>query len=171
MKLDFLFFRKSGTARARRDSVTLREPRLAGGSGARGNLPALPEPDGSLPLSTPLNPPFDSPFDPRARTRVDPRRMSPRQLAAWAHDLYLCRMLGWEEYCMAGFPAELHPHYNRTVGVLTGTLAQPDSPRNMIRVWEDKLAFTRRYFAGEAPEVHRTGKLLRLLRQLLPAAG
>ena len=94
--------------------------------------------------------------------------MSPRQLAAWAHDMYLCRVLDWEDYCMAGFPAEMHPHYNRTVGALTGHLAQPEAPRNMIRVWEEKLAFTLRYFAADAPEVARCEKLVRLLRQNIP---
>jgi hypothetical protein len=55
-----------------------------------------------------------------------------------------------------------------TVGALTGHLAQPEAPRNMIRVWEEKLAFTLRYFAADAPEVARCEKLVRLLRQNIP---
>ena len=52
------------------------------------------------------------------------RRMSPRQMADWAYELYLSGALTWEEYCMAGFPAELHPDYNQTVGALTGVRAR-----------------------------------------------
>ncbi len=104
--------------------------------------------------------------------RIDPRNMSPRQLADWAHEMYLCRMLTWEEYCMAGFPPELHPQYNRTVGALTGKLAQPEVPRNMIRVWEERLSFMLRYYDADEPDVLRVEKLLRLLRQAdLACAG
>jgi hypothetical protein len=101
----------------------------------------------------------------RGSYRIDPRAMSPRQLADWAHEMYLCRMLTWEEYCMAGFPPELHPQYNRTVGALTGKLAQPDAPRNMIRVWEERLSFMLRYYDPDEQDVLRVEKLLRLLRR------
>ena len=156
MKFDSLF--------ARRESLVARrsreEQKFMGGS-MRVGLPALPDPDDAVaPLSTPL-----SSHSPRNAGKTDPRRMSPRQLADWAHEMYLCRMLAWEEYCMAGFPPELHPQYNRTVGALTGKLAQPDAPRNMIRVWEEKLSFMLRYYDADEPDVLRVEKLLRLLRQ------
>jgi hypothetical protein len=157
MKLDYLFSRRDGLdSRQRRH-----EPRFNGD--VQSGLPALTEPDESLePLSIPMA------GKNRASFIIDPRRMSPRQMADWAHDMYLCRMLSWEEYCMVGFPAELHPHYNRTVGALTGGLAQPDAPRDMIRVWEERRAFALRYFEADEPEVLRTEKLLKLLRQHLP---
>jgi hypothetical protein len=157
MKFDSLFLRRDGHMSRR----TREEPRFAGGM--RASLPALsPQDDAAAPLSTP--------YGARGGMRIDPRRMSPRQLANWAHEMYLCRELNWDEYCMAGFPAELHPHYNRTVGALTGNLAQPDAPRNMIRVWEERLAFALRYNEPDDPEVLRTEKLLMLLKQQVPRA-
>jgi hypothetical protein len=162
MKFDSLFLRRDG-ASSRRSSRE--EPRFGG---LRGGLPALPEPGDSVaPLSTPMAPQSRNGRG-RASLRIDPRRMSPRQLADWAHEMYLCRMLSWDEYCMAGFPAELHPHYNRTVGALTGNLAQPDAPRNMLRVWEERVAFAHRYNDPEDPEVLRAEKLLTLLKQSVP---
>lgn len=157
MKFDSLFLR--------RDNSAMRRPRDDSRfTGMRAGLPALPDPnDGTAPLSTPMSGRV------RGNMRIDPRRMSPRQMADWAHEMYLCRMLSWDEYCMAGFPAELHPHYNRTVGALTGNLAQPDAPRNMIRVWEERLAFALRYNDEDEPEVQRTEKLLMLLKQHIPA--
>ena len=155
MKFDSLFLRRDAHPSRR----SRQEPRLAGGM--RASLPALaPQDDAAAPLSTP--------YGARGGLRSDPRKMSPRQLANWAHEMYLCRELTWDEYCMAGFPAEMHPHYNRTVGVLTGNLAQPDAPRNMIRVWEERLAFALRYNDPDDPEVLRTEKLLLLLKQQVP---
>jgi len=157
MKFDYLFSSRGTAGNSRHNR---NEPHLAA---AQGGLPALATiDDGAEPLSTPLSPKL------RLGLRADPRSMSPRQLADWAHEMYLCRMLNWDEYCMAGFPAELHPHYNRTVGALTGNVAQPDAPRNMIRVWEDRLAFALRYNEPDEPEVLRTEKLLQLLRSHVP---
>jgi len=155
MKLDYLFSRRDGGANRR---SSRNEPRFAGVPGMRGGVPALHD-DASEPYSTPMG------RGARTGYRIDPRNMSPRQLADWAHEMYLCRMLSWEEYCMAGFPPELHPHYNRTVGALTGRLAQPDAGRNMVRVWEERLSFMLRYYDADEPDVQRVEKLLRLLRQ------
>lgn len=154
MKFDHLFSRRdSSSARRSRD-----EPRFA-----RAGLPALAdEDDGAAPLSTP------STLRGRSQGRIDPRRLSPRQMADWAHEMYLCRQLNWDEYCLAGFPAELHPHYNRTVGALTGNLAQPDAPRNMLRVWEERVSFALRYFDPDEPEVLRSEKILQLLKSQIP---
>jgi hypothetical protein len=158
MKFDSLFLRRDGGLFRR----SREEPRFAGA--LRTGMLALPGAEEvTAPLSTPMPPKG------RGSLRIDPRRMSPRQLADWAHDMYLCRMLSWEEYCMAGFPAELHPHYNRTVGALTGNVAQPDAPRNMLRVWEERLAFMLRYNDANEPEVLRTERILALLKQQVPA--
>ncbi len=157
MKLDSLFSNRDGFASRR----NRQEPRFGSSriiSALRTGLPALPD-ESSEPYSTPMD------RGGRSAYRIDPRNMSPRQLADWAHEMYLCRMLTWEEYCMAGFPPELHPQYNRTVGALTGKLAQPDTPRNMIRVWEERLSFMLRYYDADEIDVLRVEKLLRLLRQ------
>lgn len=89
--------------------------------------------------------------------------MSPRQLAEWAHEMYLSGALTWDEYRLAGFPAELHPHYNATVGALTGRPAAPDQPRDMVKEWEEKLAFYHRHNPSIDPQIRRTEKILALL--------
>jgi hypothetical protein len=159
MKLDYLFARHDpGTSRRQR-----REPQLT--VIPRPGLPVPAPKDGETVTESPGL--FGGAL-PRLPFAVDPRRMSPRQLAEWAHEMYLCRLLNWEEYCLAGFPAELHPHYNRTVGALIGQVAQPDSPKDMIRAWEERLAFTLRYNDPEDADVLRTEKVLRLLRRHQP---
>lgn len=109
----------------------------------------------------------DHPGDPlpSVNIHIEPRRMSPRQLAQWAHEMYLAGALNWQDYLFAGFPAELHPEYNRTVGVLTGRRAQPDWPRDMVREWEDRLAFVRRHNDPCDGTVRRAEKVLTLLRR------
>ncbi|HIJ61680.1 MAG TPA: hypothetical protein HPQ04_03210 [Rhodospirillaceae bacterium] len=102
---------------------------------------------------------------PSINIHIEPRRMSPRQLAQWAHEMYLAGALNWQDYLFAGFPAELHPEYNRTVGVLTGRRAQPDWPRDMVREWEDRLAFVRRHNDPCDGTVKRAEKVLTLLRR------
>lgn len=89
--------------------------------------------------------------------------MSPRQLAEWAHEMYLSGALDWLEYRLAGSHAELHPDYNTTVAALTGRLAAPDRPRDIVREWEERLAFFRRHNPPEAPHVRRIEKILALL--------
>lgn len=148
MKLDFLFNRgPSGASwRDRREPRFVEEPVAAPSAGIRVALP------------------------PPAAKRAT-RRMSPRQLAVWAHEMYLCGSLSWEEYRMAGFPAELHPDYNRTVGALTGQLAEPDRPRDMVKEWEERLAFTVRHNAPFDAQVQRTEKILNLLRRQALQSG
>lgn len=96
---------------------------------------------------------------------VDPRRLSPRRQAAWAHDLYIEGRLSWAEYRLVGFPAELHPGWDATIGALTGERAEPDRPRDMIAEWEHRLAFDRRHCADAPHLVLRTERILSLLRQ------
>jgi len=97
-------------------------------------------------------------------TRAEVRNMSPRQMSAWAHEMYLAGALGWKEY-QAAIPAELHPNYNRTVGALTGEMAAPDRPRDMVQEWEERLAFFRRHNAWDASEVRCTERIVTLLRR------
>jgi hypothetical protein len=96
------------------------------------------------------------------------RAMSPRQLAEWAHEQYFGGTLTWEEYRVAGFHAELHPDYNATVGALTGQPAMPDRPRDMIREWEERLAFHYRHSTPGDPQIRRIEKILLLLGRTEP---
>ncbi|MBF0562106.1 MAG: hypothetical protein HQL37_08815 [Alphaproteobacteria bacterium] len=94
----------------------------------------------------------------------DPRNMSPRQIANFAHENYLSGNLSWEEYRMLGFPPELHPAFDQTIGALTGEKAQPDQPKDMIAEWEGKVSFALRYNADNPDILQRTSRILDVLK-------
>lgn len=102
---------------------------------------------------------------PSTRDGPDPRRMSPRQIAEWAHELYLAGVMDWEDYKLVGFPSELHPNFNQTIGALTGERAEPDRPRDMVAEWERRHAFERRYYGRDSAAARRSARVLDLLRE------
>ena len=100
------------------------------------------------------------------------RAISPRELAELAHELYLVGSLDLDDYLLLGFPSELHPAFDRTIGALTGRKAQPDRPRDMIREWENRLADLRESSAPLPALLDRARRTLGLLRWLeTPALG
>lgn len=94
------------------------------------------------------------------------REISPRGLAALAFELYLDGSLDLDDYLLIGFPSELHPAYNRTIGALTGRRARPDAPRDMIREWENRVRDLRASSAPMAELTARAERVLALLRWL-----
>ena len=94
----------------------------------------------------------------------DVRSMSPREMAGFAHELYLEGVLKWDEYKMLGFPSELHPDFDKTIGALTGEKAEPDSPRDMIAEWEEKVDFERRHAGEDNPATTRAERVLSVLK-------
>ncbi|HIJ38053.1 MAG TPA: hypothetical protein HPP80_04075 [Rhodospirillaceae bacterium] len=155
MKLDYLFKRHDpGTSWRNRKEPQLSSPSRAVVPAAEPEEMALDASEESL-----------APLKVMTSIQVEPRRMSPRQLAEWAHEMYIGGALSWQDYRIAGFPAELHPDYNDTVAVLTGRRAQPDWPRDMVQEWEDRLAFARRHNEPGGSEVRRAEKVLSLLRR------
>jgi len=81
-------------------------------------------------------------------------------------DLYVAGILPWDEYAMLAFQAELHPDYDKTIGVLTGEKAEPDRPRDFLRIWEERLAFEEKYNAGRPKLVERTRHIVQTFRQI-----
>lgn len=77
--------------------------------------------------------------------RTDLRSISPQSFATFAHELYMVGELNWEEYLLTGFPSEMHPRFNETIGALTGEIANPNRPKDMLSDWEDRLDFLTRY--------------------------
>ncbi|KIL98422.1 hypothetical protein CCC_03705 [Paramagnetospirillum magnetotacticum MS-1] len=77
--------------------------------------------------------------------RFDLRNISPREFADVTHELYMEGTLNWDEFQMIGFPSELNPRYDETIGALTGELARPDHPKDMLGKWEQRVEFERRY--------------------------
>lgn len=134
-------------------------------------LPPLPFPGQAL---VPFDPPIAVP-----RLRIEPppppedgdepldfRRMSPRQMANLSMDLYAAGAISWDEYSLLAFQPELHPDYDRTVGVLVGEKAKPDLPRDQIALWEERLHFELKYNAENTELVENTRRIVQVLREL-----
>ncbi len=94
------------------------------------------------------------------------REISPRGLAALAFELYVEGRIPLDDYLLIGFPSELHPAYDRTIGALTGRRARPDRPRDMIREWENRVRELRGSSAPMAELTARAERVLSLLRWL-----
>ncbi len=77
--------------------------------------------------------------------RRDLRVITPFAFAGLAYELYMVGELTWEEYLLVGFPSDLHPRFNETIGALTGEIANPGRPKDMLADWEDRLDFLTRY--------------------------
>ena len=97
---------------------------------------------------------------------IDVRNLTPRQAAELGMDLHVAGVLPWEEYAMLAFQPELHPDFDRTVGALTGEKAQPGRPRDFVAVWEERLAFERKYNAADPKLIARTARIVTVLRQI-----
>lgn len=100
------------------------------------------------------------------------RAISPRGLADLAFELYLAETIDLDEYLLLGFPSEINPAFDRTIGALTGRRAEPDRARDMIREWETRLADLKTSSAPMPALIERAERTLRLLRWLeTPALG
>jgi hypothetical protein len=97
---------------------------------------------------------------------ADVRNLSPRQMSELSMDLYIGGALSWEEYSALAFQPELHPDYNRTIGALIGEQADPDRPQDFVQVWEERLAFEKRYNAEDPQSVANAGRIVDVLRTL-----
>jgi len=149
MKLDFLFGRRDSAPAPHIEPLFDLPPRPLRPTPVRREAPRSAAPRLAAPIASP---------------DLSPQYMSPRQLAAWAHEMYLAGAMSWQEYQTA-LPAELHPDYDMTVGALTGEPARPDEPRDMLVEWEEKLAFIKRYNPWDADEVRRADRIVTLLRR------
>jgi hypothetical protein len=96
----------------------------------------------------------------------DVRNLSPRKMADISMDLYAVGMLTWDEYSILAFQAELHPDFDKTIGALTGEIAQPDEPRDYVAIWEDRLAFEQRHNPSNSDFVEQTAHVVTVLRQI-----
>jgi hypothetical protein len=129
---------------------------LAPGGGARREL---------VPTGLPAENPAPAALPPRAGDGLDPRLASPREVAERSLELYADGLLEWKDHAQLAFQPELHPDYDRTVGALLGTKAQPDTPRDFIAEWEQRLMFELRYNAENDEAVARARRIVRALRR------
>jgi len=158
MPLDFLFRRAEPRRDEWRELRNDGEPRLE-----------LPRP---APAPEPHRPPLPTPVvagAPLPESQIRVRSMSPRQMADWAHEMYMTGWIGWDEY-RAAIPVELDPGYDATIGALTGERAEPDRPRDMVREMEERLEFARRHAVGNKAQTRGLERIVSILRwQASPA--
>lgn len=97
---------------------------------------------------------------------VDMHRLSPRQMANLSSDLYAAGVVSFDDYAALAFQPELHPDFARTIGALTGERAEPDRPRDFVRLWEERAEFQRRHNAARADLVKQDERIAAVLRQI-----
>ncbi len=97
---------------------------------------------------------------------VDAHHMSPRQMADISLDIYAAGVISFEDYSVLAFQPELHPDYDRTIGALTGETADPDRPRDFIRMWDDRAAFQRRHNLDRNDLVEQSERIASALRRI-----
>ena len=97
---------------------------------------------------------------------LDPRHLSPRDMAGRSIELYAAGFLDWDDHLALAFQPELHPDYNRTIGALLGEKAAPDAPRDFVAEWERRLLFELRYNAENTEAVGRARRILKALRKV-----
>ena len=128
--------------------------------------PAAAKPAPPVVVTKPA-PPAVIALPPPRRPRHDLRHVSPRRFAEIVHELYVEGSLKWHEYQTVGFPSELHPDYDNTIGALTGQKADPNRPRDLLAEWEQRLDFMRRHRDPTFTVAERALAVLR--RQAEPA--
>ncbi len=97
---------------------------------------------------------------------IDVRFASAREMASASLELYVSGLISWEGYARLAFQPELHPDYNSTIGALLGVRAEPDKPQDFVRLWEERLAYERRYSVANAKQVRATERLTLIMRRL-----
>ena len=97
---------------------------------------------------------------------VDTHHLSPRQMSELSLNLYAAGAISFDDYSALAFQPELHPDFNRTIGALTGERAEPDRPRDFVRLWDDRADFQRRHNAARVDLVEQSVRIASVLRQI-----
>ncbi len=97
---------------------------------------------------------------------IDVRFASAREMASASMELYVNGLISWDGYARLAFQPELHPDYNTTIGALLGVQAEPDKPQDFVRMWEERLAYERRYSVADPKQVRATERLTLIMRRL-----
>jgi hypothetical protein len=124
--------------------------------------------DSAHPVESTLPPPIGRklPVDQSITENINFRNVSPRQISDISLDLYAGGLLSYEDYTAIAFQPELHPDYNRTIGALIGESAAPDQRRDFVSIWNERLQFDLRHFAGDSSTVKQTARIHDLLQGL-----
>lgn len=116
----------------------------------------------------------DKPREPRQPAKLPPpgpapggphvRYMTPREMQLYSENLYAAGYISFDDYEVLAFQPDLHPDFGRTIGALTGERAQPDRPRDFIRLWQERLNFAQRYYPSNSREVRRAHRILEAIK-------
>jgi len=98
-------------------------------------------------------------------------KLSPRQMVTLSLDLYIAGALSFEDYAELAFQPELHPDFNATIGALTGEKAEPDRPRDFVRLWQDKAEFQRRHNNERQDLIEQSERIAEVLSKIKSPAN
>lgn len=98
-------------------------------------------------------------------------KLSPRQMVTLSLDLYIAGKLSFEDYAELAFQPELHPDFNATIGALTGEKAEPDRPRDFVRLWQDKAEFHRRHNNDRQDLIEQSERIANVLSKIKSPAN
>ena len=120
--------------------------------------------------------PKDAPADVRAAkekspvvektSAVDTHHLSPRQMVNFSLDLYAAGAISFDDYSLLAFQPELQRDFGRTIGALTGETAEPDRPRDFVRIWDDRTDFQRRHNNARKDLIEQSERIASVLRQI-----
>ena len=71
--------------------------------------------------------------------KYDVKNITPRNMAQMSQELYDNNSISLKNHAFMSFQPELNPSYNNTIGKFTHTTAQPDTPRNFLDEWKERL--------------------------------
>lgn len=97
---------------------------------------------------------------------IDVRHISPREISDFGLDLYAAGAISFEDYSALSQHPELNPHFDKTIGALTNEKARPEFKRDLVRYWEEKMAFTKRYESIDRETREQAKRIVSLMRYL-----
>lgn len=97
---------------------------------------------------------------------VDIRFISARNMSAISLEFYVRGLLSWDEYVVLAFQPELHPDYDTTIGALLEEHGDPDRPQDFVRIWEERLAYERKYNTRNRKRIRRAERITLLMRRM-----
>jgi len=97
---------------------------------------------------------------------IDIRFISARQMSSISLEFYVRGLVSWDEYVRLAFQPELHPDYDATIGALLEEHGDPDKPQDFVRIWEERLAYERKYNARNVKRIRATERITLLMRRL-----
>lgn len=97
--------------------------------------------------------------------RYDVQDITPRAMAEMSQELYDNGSISLKNHAFISFQPELNPSFNDTIGRFSHTTAHPDSPRNFLAEWHERL--TEQMRSGASTEiVNNTKEVVSILDNL-----